>query len=137
MASCKVPDNLDVILSYADFTDILDRLHAGVFLNEKTKFWFDEIINANVFELYARGLSIAWKDDQHRWNWTSMEDTDGVQVAEAVNMPLLGVKKNFPMYMFTPRTSYEVSFILRKKEDNSGLDQLVKLKLPATQPRAN
>ncbi|XP_044497653.1 phospholipase A1-II 7-like [Mangifera indica] len=76
-AEFEVPDNLDVILSNADSTDILDRLHAGVFLNEKTeKFWFDEIINANVFELYARGLSIAWKDDQRHWNWTSMEDTE-------------------------------------------------------------
>lgn len=31
MASSKLPDNLDVILSHADSTDI----HAGVFLKEK------------------------------------------------------------------------------------------------------
>ncbi|XP_044495804.1 phospholipase A1-II 1-like [Mangifera indica] len=132
MASCKVPDNLEVILSYADSTDIVDRLHTGVFLKgKKERFWFDKITNANVFELYARDLSIARKNDRRCWNWTSIEEYGGVQVevAEAVETYWLEVKNDFPIKMLTPRTSYNVSFILMKKEDNKGLDQPVKLKL--------
>ncbi|XP_044496001.1 phospholipase A1-II 1-like [Mangifera indica] len=132
MASCKLPDNLEVILSYADSTDVLDRLRDGVFLKEKReKFWIDKITSASAFMLYARDLSIAWADDQSYWKWASMKDTDGVQVevAEAVGIYWLEVKKKFLTEMLTPRTSYEVSFILMKKEDNTGLSQPVTLKI--------
>ncbi|XP_044497656.1 lectin-like [Mangifera indica] len=91
MSSYKVPDNLEVILSHADSTDIVDRLHAGVFLKEKKeKFFIEKNSGANAFELYARGLSVAFENDQQRglsialendqnsWIWTSEGDTEYV-----------------------------------------------------------
>ncbi|XP_044497654.1 phospholipase A1-IIgamma-like [Mangifera indica] len=133
MALCKVPDNLEVILSYADSTDIVDCLHAGVFLKgRKEKFWFDKTSGSNAFMLFARDFSITRGNDQRYWKWTSIIDENGgveVEVVEAVEINWLEVKIDFPIKMLTPRTSYKVSFILMKKEDNKGFDKPVKLKL--------
>lgn len=101
MSSYNFPDNLGVILSYADSTDLVDRLLAGVFLKEKEevgrlyqflelffipainfnnksmlqKFFIDKNSGAAALELYAKGLSIAFGNDQNFWIWASAGDT--------------------------------------------------------------
>ncbi|KAJ0081024.1 hypothetical protein Patl1_12336 [Pistacia atlantica] len=97
------------------------------------------ITSANSFELYARDLSIDWAEKDQHWHWTSMEDTNGVQMemAELVEVCWLDVKTNFPTQMLTPGTSYEVSFVLKAKGGAEGFAKspvTLKLDLPNQKP---
>ncbi|KAJ0083155.1 hypothetical protein Patl1_11871 [Pistacia atlantica] len=90
MASAQVqlPHNLDAILQEADSqinkssNNLIEQLHGGIFLNQNKlaspevhisyrlflKFSVDKLSGANTFEIYARGLTIAWGNDERYWN---------------------------------------------------------------------
>ncbi|XP_044507219.1 protein PHLOEM PROTEIN 2-LIKE A1-like [Mangifera indica] len=139
MGSCevKVPHSLDAILNIADdrsligkrLEDLIHDLHAGVSLKGiKEKYWVHMITGANAFELYARDLLIEHADVKYHWSWKT---EDNIEVAELVQVHWLDVKTNFPAQMLTPRTSYEVLFVLRRNEKAKELtNSNLKLVLP-------
>ncbi|KAJ0082862.1 hypothetical protein Patl1_11849 [Pistacia atlantica] len=89
MASLQVqlPHNLDAILQEADSQinkssdNLIEQLHGGIFLNQnklaspyilQIKFSVDKLSGANTFEIYARGLTIAWGNNERYWKEVSM-----------------------------------------------------------------
>ncbi|XP_044478232.1 phospholipase A1-II 1-like [Mangifera indica] len=92
------------------------------------KYWVHMITSANAFELYARDLLIEHADVKYHWSWKT---EDNIEIAELVQVHWLDVKTNFPAQMLTPRTSYEVLFVLRRNEKAKELtNSNLKLVLP-------
>ncbi|XP_031255850.1 protein PHLOEM PROTEIN 2-LIKE A1-like [Pistacia vera] len=147
-AQVQLPHNLDAILQEADLQinkssdNVIEQLHGGIFLNQnKLKFSVDKLSGANTFEIYARGLTIAWGNDERYWKWTYMQDTKDhpveVEVAELVKVCWLDVSKKFPTQNLTPRHNYEVSFVLMKLKGCEGFQNHpvnLKLTLPNQPP---
>ena len=144
----QLPHNLDAILQEADSQidkssdNLIEQLYTGIFLNQnKLKFWVDKISGANTYEIYARGLTIAWGNDERYWKWTYMQDTKchpvKVEVAELLNVCWLDVSKKFPTQNLTPKSCYEVVFVLKKLKGCQGFENNpvhLKLVLPKREP---
>ncbi|KAJ0081945.1 hypothetical protein Patl1_11577 [Pistacia atlantica] len=158
MASAQVQlsHNLDAILQEADSQinkssdNLIEQLNGGIFLNRNklaspiylidcfciifnfTKFSVDKLSGANTFEIYARGLTIAWGNDERYWNHLVQ-----VEVAKLVKVCWLDVSKKFPTQNLTPRHNYGVWFVLMKLKECEGFQNHpvnLKLTLPNQTP---
>ncbi|KAK9133952.1 hypothetical protein Scep_013480 [Stephania cephalantha] len=139
----KLPHNYKDIIKEADSSisevspeKILDRLHSGVFLNQKRKkYWVEKNKGLNCFMLYARNLSITWAEDKRYWNWpyavetTSNDDEVMVDVAQLVSVCWLELQGKFNLSNLSPETTYEVVFVVMLKDPAYGWEVPVNVKL--------
>ncbi|KAJ0082228.1 hypothetical protein Patl1_11867 [Pistacia atlantica] len=156
MASAQVqlPHNLDAILQEADSQinkssdNLIEQLHGGIFLNQNklaspiylidcfciifnfTKFSVEKLSGANTFEIYARGLTIAWGNDERYKS----------DVSKKFPAQNLTPRHNYEVSCsqnLTPRHNYEVSFVLMKLKGCEGFQNHpvnLKLTLPNQPP---
>ncbi|KAJ0081270.1 hypothetical protein Patl1_11854 [Pistacia atlantica] len=117
LAQVHLRHNLDAILKEGDSQidtssdNLMEQLQGGICLNQS------KLIS-------ARSLSIVWGDDSRYWKWTCRPNTKDhcrpVEVAELLNVCWLDVSKKFPATNLTPRTVYQVSFVLMMKDGEYG-----------------
>ncbi|XP_058106875.1 protein PHLOEM PROTEIN 2-LIKE A1-like [Magnolia sinica] len=134
----KLPHNYQAIINEADTplpnepSRLYEQLQSGVFLNQKKKkYWIEEKTGYNCFMLFARGLSIAWADNQRHWSWFSMKETSDVDVdvANLLNVCWLEVDGIFETSNLSPNTGYEVAFVVMVEDPAYGWEVPVTLKL--------
>nr|XP_027088996.1 lectin-like [Coffea arabica]XP_027088997.1 lectin-like [Coffea arabica] len=126
----KLPHNHEEILKDADAPvdkssteKLYDQLYAGVFLNQKKKkYWIDRTSKRNCFMLYARNLSITWAEDRSCWHWPFIKESSDVTLvaAELLNVCWLEIHGWFNTVNLTPRTLYQVVFVLMLKDPAYG-----------------
>ncbi|KAI4296954.1 hypothetical protein L6164_036870 [Bauhinia variegata] len=134
----KLPNNYQEILKHADsaidassIEKLSEKLHAGVFLDQKTKkYWLDKSYS-NCFMLYARALSITWSENKNYWRWVPTEDTSGtmIDVAELKKVCWLEVHGRMDTKMLSPGVLYEVSFVAMLKDPAQGWEVPVNVRL--------
>ncbi|XP_050894565.1 protein PHLOEM PROTEIN 2-LIKE A1 [Lathyrus oleraceus] len=138
-AQLSFPHNFEHILRDADspvdrsFKEkMFDRLHAGVFLHDKTKkYWVEKKTNANCFMLYARALSITWAENPIYWKWIQQKDpSDGMnEVAELKRVCWLEVHGKFDTRKLSPGILYQVSFYVMLKDPAQGWELPINVRL--------
>ncbi|AEE34368.1 phloem protein 2 A5 [Arabidopsis thaliana] len=97
------------------------------------KFWVDLTRpKGNVFMIDARDLSIAWSEDSNHWTWLPLPNQNSnesvMEIAFLKSASWLDVAGKFDTRYLTPRTRYEVVFVV-KLEYTFEWETLVKLKL--------
>ncbi|VYS50077.1 unnamed protein product [Arabidopsis thaliana] len=97
------------------------------------KFWVDLTRpKGNVFMIDARDLSIAWSEDSNHWTWLTLPNQNSnesvMEIAFLKSASWLDVAGKFDTRYLTPRTRYEVVFVV-KLEYTFEWETLVKLKL--------
>lgn len=125
-----VKDVDDEIVDSSSLDVLYEHLSAGVFLNQrKKKYWIQG--KTNCFMLYARDLSITWAGDTSYWSWPTLKETRDVIVdaAELRNVCWLEVHGRFETRKLTPRVMYEVAFVVMLKDDATGFEVPVNLRL--------
>ncbi|KAL5731480.1 hypothetical protein ACHQM5_004204 [Ranunculus cassubicifolius] len=135
----KLPYNYENIIKDADSPinipsteKLYDHLYSGVFLNQnKKKYWVDKETGHNCFMLYARDLSITWAEENRYWNWSFLSETSdlAVFVAELLNVCWLEIHGKFDTTKLTPKTMYEVLFIVKLHEHAYGWETPVNIRL--------
>ncbi|KAK1297331.1 Protein PHLOEM PROTEIN 2-LIKE A1 [Acorus calamus] len=122
----------DIVKDADDKSDLLQRVHSGIYLNKKEmKYWVDES-GSNCFMIFARSLQIAWSQEKQYWNWMPSNDSgnEDVEVACLKAVCWLEVAGDFDVSLLSPNVNYEVGFILTMKEFSQGWEQsTVSLKL--------
>ncbi|XP_030548826.1 uncharacterized protein PHLOEM PROTEIN 2-LIKE A4-like [Rhodamnia argentea] len=116
---------------------IPDQLFAGVFLNNRTmKHWVEKESKKKCFMLYARGLSIAWAENNTYWRWFAEKDAPSdeapVELAELLNVCWLDANGRFDLSKLSPETTYEVVFLILVRSSGYGWEVPVnfRVKLP-------
>ncbi|XP_058198258.1 lectin-like [Rhododendron vialii] len=135
----KLPHNYEAIVKHADSPfdsssteKLYNQLQAGVFLNqEKKKYWVDRKSSSNSFMLFARDLSITWAEDNRYWHWSYLKETSDVfvDVAELLKVCWLEIQGKFEMVNLSPRTVYEVVFLVMLKDPAFGWEVPVNVML--------
>ncbi|KAK1272750.1 Protein PHLOEM PROTEIN 2-LIKE A1 [Acorus gramineus] len=99
----------DIVKDADDKSDLLQRVHPGIYLkNKEMKYWVDES-GSNCFMCYA-----------------SDED---VEVACLMDICWLAAEGDFDVSLLSPGVNYEVVFILTMKDFSHGWDNIVTLRL--------
>lgn len=114
----KVPHMYDAIVRQADDAaagDLLGRVRAGIFLNnKKKKYWVEEKTGYNCFMLFARDLLITWSEDQKYWQWVCLKETSDMEIeaASLLNVCWLEIHGRFDTSLLSPGATYDVSFVV-------------------------
>ncbi|KAK9267216.1 hypothetical protein L1049_009636 [Liquidambar formosana] len=136
----KLPHNYEAIVKDADspidkssMNKLYEKLHAGVFLNQKRKkYWVERKTNNNCFMVFARDLLITWAEDNRYWHWFGLKDTrsdEFIDVAELYNVCWLEVHGKFEIAKLSPGIMYEVVFVVMLKDQASGWEVPINLRL--------
>ncbi|KAH7675342.1 Phloem protein 2-like protein [Dioscorea alata] len=128
----KVPHMFETLIKQADPGSLPEHINSGIFLNKRTKkYWVDQETGCNCFMLFPRGLSIAWAEDRRYWQWFQVEDIRGtsIEIAELLNVCWLEVHGKINTSLLTPKTKYEVVFVVKMKELSYGWQTPVNLRL--------
>lgn len=94
------------------------------------KYWIDGNMK-NCFMLYARDLSITWGEDGAYWHWPIIKESsdESLAAAELINVCWLEVHGSFNTVNLTPRTHYEVFFVVMLKDPAYGWGVPVNVRL--------
>ncbi|KAJ0966316.1 hypothetical protein J5N97_027454 [Dioscorea zingiberensis] len=128
----RVPHMHETLMKHADPGSLQDHINSGIFLNNTTKkYWVDQETGCNCFMLFPKDLSITWGEDTRYWQWFRCEDTRETSIEEAhlVNVCWLEIHGKFNTSLLTPKTKYEVVFIVKMKELSYGWYIPVNLRL--------
>ncbi|XP_030517467.2 uncharacterized protein PHLOEM PROTEIN 2-LIKE A4-like [Rhodamnia argentea] len=115
--------------------EMCNRIYRGVLMNDnKLKFWVDEDLEKNCFLLLAEGLFIAGGDETEHWGWTNEKEQCfssevEIPVAELLDICWLEFSGKFKTIKLSPKTTYEVAFVVKMRDDGSGLHGPVNLTL--------
>ncbi|KAK1269297.1 Protein PHLOEM PROTEIN 2-LIKE A1 [Acorus gramineus] len=125
--------NFEAIVKEADDqSNLLQRVHSGIYLdNKRKKYWVDGS-GYNAFTLFARSLNIAWGGEPRYWEWIRSKDAFGeaeVDVARLKSVCWFDVPGKIETSLLSPGVDYEVLFILSMNVSAHGWDNLVTLKL--------
>ncbi|KAL5545318.1 hypothetical protein UlMin_009102 [Ulmus minor] len=124
----------DIPLDKSSFVKLQSQLQAGIFLNQRRKkYWVDGMSN-NCFMIYARDLTIHWIEDGRFWKWVQLKETSDelIDTAELLRVCWLEIGGKFEEKNLTPKTLYEVAFVIMLKNSGRGwhVPVTVKLVLP-------
>ncbi|XP_039131238.1 protein PHLOEM PROTEIN 2-LIKE A1-like [Dioscorea cayenensis subsp. rotundata] len=128
----KVPHMFETLIKQADPGSLPEHINSGIFLNKRTKkYWVDQETGCNCFMLFPRGLSIAWAEDRRYWQWFQVEDIRGtnIEIANLLNVCWLEVHGKINTSLLTPKTKYEVVFVVKMEELSYGWQTPVNLRL--------
>ncbi|XP_022142434.1 lectin-like [Momordica charantia] len=108
-----------------------DQLHAGIFLNKRTKkYWMDKKSNSNCFMLFPRALSITWSEESKYWKWKAMEESSNpIEAIELVNVCWLEIHGKIKASELSPGAWYEAAFVVMIKDPAYGWDVPVNIRL--------
>lgn len=102
---------------------LFDQLHSGVYLNQKRKkYWIDQESDLNCFMIFPREFYISWGEDERYWRWCSSKEPGGVsvEIAELIGVSWFQVNGTFDTALLSPKTTYEILFILKLDNEASG-----------------
>ncbi|XP_030538922.1 uncharacterized protein PHLOEM PROTEIN 2-LIKE A4-like isoform X1 [Rhodamnia argentea] len=106
---------------------LCDRIYGGVLMNDnKLKFWVDEVHDKNCFLLLAKELSIIWIDTAKYWGWKNDEKEKCyggevvVPMAELREVSWLQISGKFKTIQLSPKTTYEVAFVVKRIANSRG-----------------
>lgn len=106
--------------------ELCNRIYGGVLMNDnKLKFWVDEVLEKNCFLLPAKELSITWIEDARYWGWIDQKEKCycgevDVPVAKLLRVCWLKISGTFKTIALSPKTTYEVAFVVKMSENSSG-----------------
>ncbi|XP_030474068.1 uncharacterized protein PHLOEM PROTEIN 2-LIKE A4-like [Syzygium oleosum] len=115
--------------------ELCNRIYGGVLMNDnKLKFWVDQDLDKNCFLLLAKELSIIWIDSPQYWVWIDQKEKCfsgevGIPAAKLLEVCWLKISGKFKTIMLSPKTTYEVSFVVKISENSSGWHAPVNLNL--------
>ncbi|VVB07981.1 unnamed protein product [Arabis nemorensis] len=97
------------------------------------KFWVLNRPNGNVFMINARDLSIEWSENPDHWTWLPLPNQNPnesiVEIAFLRKASWLDVAGRFDTRYLSPRTRYEVVFVVKLNYTTFEWETPVKLKL--------
>ncbi|KAF8017328.1 hypothetical protein BT93_H2498 [Corymbia citriodora subsp. variegata] len=119
--------------------ELCNRIYKGVLLKDKKqkykqKFWVDDRFEKNCFLLLARKLSITWIDDKQYWKWINEAEEcfngkEDLLAAKLKEVCWLKISGTFRTIKLSPKTTYEVAFMVKMSENSSGWHAPVNLNL--------
>ncbi|KAI4312715.1 hypothetical protein MLD38_037515 [Melastoma candidum] len=138
LAILKKETDLDVFL--LRFEEICHRLYSGVLLfdkdkeEEKQKFWVDEESGKNCFLVLPKAMVITWSDNSQYWEWVvekekCFEGEVDIMVAELKSVCWLEARGKFRTILLSPKTTYEVSFIVKMRKGSRGWNDPITVNL--------
>lgn len=100
----------------------------------KQKFWVDEDLEKNCFLLLAKKLSIIWIENEQYWGWINEAEECysgkvDVPVAKLLEVCWLKLSGTFNTIVLSPKTTYEVAFVVKMSKDSRGWHAPVNLNL--------
>ncbi|XP_056173893.1 protein PHLOEM PROTEIN 2-LIKE A1-like [Syzygium oleosum] len=103
---------------------LYDQLRAGVFLNNRTvKYSVENESKKNCFMLHARYFIIQRSDEPSCWKWVIEEDPSSDVVV--LNVRWLDARCKFEVSILSPKTTYEVVFLIKLTPSASGWEDPV------------
>ncbi|KAL3726178.1 hypothetical protein ACJRO7_031122 [Eucalyptus globulus] len=119
--------------------ELCNRIYGGVLMKDneqdyKQKFWVDEDLEKNCFLLLAKRLSIIWIEDKKYWDWINEAEKCysgevDIPVAKLLNVCWLKISGTFKTITLSPKTTYEVAFVVKRSVNSSGWNAPVNLNL--------
>lgn len=108
--------------------DKIDKLlqNGAVYNDQKMRYWVD-LGERDCFAIYARGLNIDSGHISKYWQWPT--DSDGIEMAEAMNIKWLGVSGSFRTVYLEQMVRYKVSFRLKTTPSSTMAGKVVNLAL--------
>ncbi|KAL3726172.1 hypothetical protein ACJRO7_031116 [Eucalyptus globulus] len=111
--------------------ELCNRIYGGVFMNpNKLKFWVDQDLEKHCFLLLAQELSITWIDNEQYWGWIDQKEKCRHTRGRAVGgVCWLSIWGKFKTIMLSPKTTYEVAFVVKMNKNSRGWHAPVNLNL--------
>ncbi|XP_039155745.1 uncharacterized protein PHLOEM PROTEIN 2-LIKE A4-like [Eucalyptus grandis] len=119
--------------------ELCNRVYGGVIIKDKKqdykqKFWVDEDLQKNCFLLLAKKLSICWIENKQYWGWINEAEEcyngeEDIPVAKLLSVCWLQISGTFRTVKLSPKTTYEVAFVVKRSVDSSGWNVPVNLNL--------
>ncbi|XP_039155755.1 uncharacterized protein PHLOEM PROTEIN 2-LIKE A4-like [Eucalyptus grandis] len=115
--------------------ELCNRIYGGVFMNpNKLKFWVDQDLEKHCFLLLAQELSLTWIDNEQYWGWIDQKEKCfsgevDIPAAELLEVCWLSIWGKFKTIMLSPKTPYEVAFVVKMNENSRGWHAPVNLSL--------
>ncbi|KAL5716658.1 hypothetical protein ACHQM5_009793 [Ranunculus cassubicifolius] len=113
---------------------LLSQLHSGVYLNQmKKKYWIEQESGVNCFMIFPREFDISWGDDKRYWRWYLFDEPGGggggVEIAKLIGVSWFQVIGTLDTALLSPKTTYEIVFIIKLDNEASGWEIPVTLVL--------
>lgn len=106
--------------------ELCNRIYGGVFMNpNKLKFWVDQDLEKHCFLLLAQELSITRIDNKENWVWIDQKEKCFSGEVDIPAAKLLGgfglsIRGKFKTIVLSPKTTYEVAFVVKMNENSEG-----------------
>lgn len=110
--------------------ELCNRIYGGVLMKDKKqdykqKFWVDEDLEKNCFLLLAKKLSIVWIGDERYWGWINEAEQcyngeEDIPVAKLLSVCWLQISGKFRTIKLSPKTTYEVVFVVKMSKNSRG-----------------
>ncbi|KAL5705251.1 hypothetical protein ACHQM5_023580 [Ranunculus cassubicifolius] len=113
----------DSPIEHSSTEQLLNQLHSGVYLNQKKKkYWVDQESGVNCFMIFPRDFYISWGEDERYWRWCLFDEPGGgvVEIAELIGVSWFQVNGTLDTTLLSPKTTYEIVFILKLDNEASG-----------------